>query len=326
MTPSVRILHLEDDAADARLIQGMLRADGLQAEVTTVGDRQAFLNALEEDEFDLMLADFNLPAYDGLQALAEWRSRWPERPFVFVSGLMGEELAIQSLKNGAIDYVLKGNLARLVPAVRRALADADERARRQEAEEDLREAQRLARIGNWRWYAESDTTLGSKGLLLLFGLDPANQSLPRFRDQRGLLYPVDAWERLHQASLQSLRTGVGYEFDLQAFRGGSTIWVTARGETLRDRKGTITGLRGTVQDITARKQIEEDLRAANRDLTRFNQVTMGRELRIIELKKQVNSLCARLGEPPAYRTDLDGTQSEAATKPREQSTCAPPPQ
>jgi CheY-like chemotaxis protein len=326
MGPPLRILHLEDDAADARLIQGMLGEDGLNAQITTVGDRQTFLNALTDEEFDLMLADYNLPAYDGLQALAEWRARWPERPFVFVSGRMGEELAIQSLKNGAIDYVLKGNLARLVPAVRRAVADADERARRHEAEEDLREAQRLARIGNWRWYAESDTTLGSKGLLLLFGLDPATQSLPRFRDQRGLLYPVDAWERLHQASLQTLRTGVGYEFDLQAFRAGTTIWVTARGETLRDSKGAITGLRGTVQDITARKQVEEELRAANRDLTRFNQVTLGRELRIIELKKQVNSLCARLGEAPTYRTDLDGAHSETVAKLQDQGTYAPPPQ
>ena len=305
MNSPVRILHLEDDAADVRLVHSILRAEGVLAEITTVGDWQTFVAALQRDEFGLMLADFRLPGFDGLQALAEWRARCPQKPFVFVSGSMGEELAVESLKSGAMDYVLKGNLARLAPAVRRALADADERARRQQAEGDLRQAERIAHLGNWRWDAQTDTTIGSDGLLAIFGLDPATQSLPRFREQRGRLYPVEAWERLHQAALQTLRTGASYELDVEAFRGGTLIWVTARGEAVRDAKGVIVGLHGTLQDITSRKQAEEELRRANQELTRFNQVTLGRELRVIELKKQVNKLSARLGESPAYRTDFD---------------------
>ena len=153
MNSRLRILHLEDDPADVRLVQNLLREDGLNAEITTVGDRQSFLSAVKRDEFCLMLADFRLPGFDGLQALAEWRAQWPERPFVFVTGSMGEELAVESLKSGAIDYVLKANLARLLPAVRRALAESDERERRQQAEEDLHEAQRIAHLGSWRWDA-----------------------------------------------------------------------------------------------------------------------------------------------------------------------------
>jgi PAS domain S-box-containing protein len=305
MNSPLRILHLEDDTADVRLVQDILREEGLGAEITTVGDRQTFLGALKSDDFGLMLADFRLPGFDGLQALAEWRARWPDKPFVFVSGSMGEELAVESLKSGAIDYVLKGNLGRLVPAVRRALAEADERTRRQQVEEDLREAQRIARLGGWRWDARTDTATWSDGFLRVFGLDRATQPMRQFGDQRGPLFPAEAWERVNLAALQTLRTGVPYELDVEAIRAGAPIWVTVRGEAVCDSKGAILGLRGTVQDITARKRAEEELRAANHELTRFNQVTLGRELRIIELKKQVNALCARLGESLRYRTDFD---------------------
>jgi len=121
----VRILHLEDDLADARIIADALRDGGLGAEVTVVGNQPEFLAALDR-RFDLVLADFKLPAFDGLQALALWRARWPDQPFLFVTGFLGEERAVESLKRGATDYVLKGNLARLVPAIRRAVAEAQE--------------------------------------------------------------------------------------------------------------------------------------------------------------------------------------------------------
>jgi CheY-like chemotaxis protein len=308
----IRILHLEDDPADARLIHALLRQEGLEAEITTVGERQAFLSALQHNEFGLILSDFKLPGYDGLQALAEWRGRCPEKPFVFVTGSMGEELAIESLRSGAVDYVLKSNLARLAPAIRRALAEARERAHRQQAEADLREAQRIARLGDWRWDTETDATTGSDELYAIFGLDPATQSLPSFHEQRGLLYPLEAWDQLHRAAVRTLETGVGFELDVQAFRGRTPIWVTARGEAARNGSAAIVGLHGTIQDITARKQSEEEQRLANQELARFNQVTLGRELRIIELKKQVNKLCARLGEAPIFRADLDQEPAQSA--------------
>jgi PAS domain S-box-containing protein len=303
MSGPVRILHLEDDDADRRLVEARLREEGFRAEFTAVAEWLRFLDALKHDRFDLILADFRLPGFDGLQALDECRTHRPEKPFVFVTGSMGEELAVESLKQGAVDYVLKANLARLGPAVRRALADAEERARRQRAEEDLHEAQRIALLGSWRWYAECDTVAASDGFLRIFGLEPA-QGVPRLREQRGRLYPAEAWERLHQATLEVLRTGGRHELDVEALRGQTPIWVTACVEPVRDPRGNIIGLRGTVQDTTARKQTEENLRAANRELSRFNQATLGRELRIIELKKQVNSLAARLSEPPIYQTDF----------------------
>jgi PAS domain S-box-containing protein len=131
MSSPVRILLLEDDPNDAALIEEILEADHFICQTTCVQSRTEFLAALESAEFDLILSDYKLPSFDGLSALnAALRVR-PEVPFIFVSGTIGEEVAIEALKVGATDYVLKTRMSRLVPAVRRALGDkrAEERLR-----------------------------------------------------------------------------------------------------------------------------------------------------------------------------------------------------
>ncbi len=135
---------------------------------------------------------------------------------------------------------------------------ADEALQQKEAA--LREAQRIAHIGSWYWDAKTDVTAGTEELLRIYGFDPAAQLMPDFREQRGRCYPVEEWERVNAAVQTSLETGIGYELDVQAIRDGETIWVTTRGEAVRDRDGQTVGLRGTVQDITERKHIEEELR------------------------------------------------------------------
>ncbi|HWI40080.1 MAG TPA: HAMP domain-containing protein, partial [Verrucomicrobiae bacterium] len=129
-----------------------------------------------------------------------------------------------------------------------------------ESEGDLNEAQRLAHIGSWHWDAATDVTTGSDELLRIYGFDPAAESMPDFREQRGRCYPEEDWERISAAVGKSLETGVGYELDVRAIRNGAPIWVTTRGEPVRDSEGRVVGLRGTVQDITGRKVAEEALR------------------------------------------------------------------
>ncbi len=141
MKQSLRILHLEDDPADAELVQATLADEGIDCETLVVATRGDFIAAVEQGGFDLVLADYALPAFDGMTALAIVRERRPELPFVFVSGRLGEEAAIESLRNGATDYVLKNRLSRLAPAVNRALSEAEERAERKKAEEELRESE-----------------------------------------------------------------------------------------------------------------------------------------------------------------------------------------
>src|ERR1051325_958782 len=135
----LRILHLEDSAADAELVRGLLQDEGLSCSVTCVKTKQDYQAELEMGAFDLILSDYSLPRFDGLTALAMARNQHPEKPVIFVSGTMGEEAAVESLKRGATDYVLKHQLARLPAAVKRAMSDAQELARRKQAEEKIRE-------------------------------------------------------------------------------------------------------------------------------------------------------------------------------------------
>ncbi len=153
---------------------------------------------------------------------------------------------------------------------------AEEALRRQEAE--LREAQRVAHVGSWHWDAKTDVTTGSDELFRIYGLDPDKQAFPNFRDQDGWLYPHDSWLRIHEAAQQTMQSGVGYELDVRALRNGVPIWITTRGEIVRDAHGEPIGLRGTVQDITARKQAEEALQEADRRKDEFL-ATLAHELR-----------------------------------------------
>jgi two-component system, cell cycle sensor histidine kinase and response regulator CckA len=145
----LRILHLEDDPNDAALIQSTLEAGGIICETIRVQNRRDFVAALERNGIDLILSDFSLPAFDGLSAARIVREKWPDLPVIMVSGTLGEELAIDSLKSGATDYVLKERLARLVPAVRRAMQEVEERTERRRLAAQFIEAQKMEVIGQF---------------------------------------------------------------------------------------------------------------------------------------------------------------------------------
>ena len=140
MSRHLHILHLEDDPGDAELVQETLAGEGIDCEILLVATREAFVAKLEEGGIDLILVDYALPTFDGMSALAIVRGKRLDLPFIFVSGRLGEEAAIESLRNGATDYVLKNRLSRLAPAVIRALAEADERAGLRKAEQGLAQA------------------------------------------------------------------------------------------------------------------------------------------------------------------------------------------
>jgi hypothetical protein len=135
------VLHLEDNCADREMVSRMLSRDGLVCQFHQVKTRVEFEAALREQVFDIIISDFSMPSYDGLSALAVAQKVQPKVPFVFVSGTIGEERAVETLKSGATDYVLKERLDRLGAAIRRALREAQERKAREQAEEALRSTQ-----------------------------------------------------------------------------------------------------------------------------------------------------------------------------------------
>lgn len=148
-----------------------------------------------------------------------------------------------------------------------------ENAARQKQEE-LSEAQSIAHVGSWYWDAATDVTTGSDELLRIFGFDPNTESMPNFNNQKGLCYPNKDWELVNAAVQETMRTGRGYELDVRAIRSGELIWVTTRSAVVRGADGRITGLRGTVQDITERKRAEEAVWESEEKYRRlFNNMT-----------------------------------------------------
>jgi PAS domain S-box-containing protein len=265
VTDPLRILLLEDDPGDAELIRELLEVDHFVGEVTRAQTRSEFLAALENVDIDLILADYKLPSFDGLSALKLALSARPDLPFIFVSGTIGEDVAIEALKIGATDYVLKTRLSRLVPAMQRALREARERAERKKAEEALRrsemylaEAQRLSHTGSFGWDVLSGEIYWSDETHRIFECEPTTK--PTIQVVIDRTHPDD---RMHlrqvidRASIE--RSDFSAEHRLMMANGSvkylRVVAHRARGE---DPKNVL--FIGAVIDITESKRAEETLR------------------------------------------------------------------
>ena len=143
-----RILILEDEAWDAERAQSLLTSAGLDFTCMVVATRALFMEKLDSFRPDVILSDYHLPGFSGAAALAIAQERYPDVPFIIWSGVLGDEAAVALIKQGATDYVLKDRPARLPSVIGRALAEAEQRMRLADLDEQLREAQRLASLGH----------------------------------------------------------------------------------------------------------------------------------------------------------------------------------
>jgi PAS domain S-box-containing protein len=137
MAHALHILHLEDDPRDTELMVASLRAAGIDCDVVRVDTRDQFVEKLRDERFDVVISDVAVPGFDGISAQAVWKEERPSIPFIFLSGTVGEEIAIERLKEGATDYVLKNWMDKLPTVVRRALREMQDRAARQHAQSEL---------------------------------------------------------------------------------------------------------------------------------------------------------------------------------------------
>jgi PAS domain S-box-containing protein len=264
VTSPLRILLLEDDAADAELIQELL-AEHIVCELTRVETRTEFVAALKDSGIDLILADYRLPAFDGLSALHLALSERPEVPFIFVSGTVGEDVAIEALKIGATDYVLKQRLSRLVPSVQRALREAAGRAERRKVAAALRrsemylaEAQRLSHTGSFGWDAISGEIYWSDETYRIFELEPATKpTAPMVIDRTHPDDRIQVRQLIERASTEKS------DFDLEhrlLMPDGSVKWIHVVGHRAASEDPQSALFIGAVTDITERKRAEETLR------------------------------------------------------------------
>jgi signal transduction histidine kinase/CheY-like chemotaxis protein len=286
VTFPLRILLLEDDARDAELIQELLETNSYECEVTRVQTRAEFVAGLEDAGINLILADYKLPSFDGLSALKLALDARADLPFIFVSGSLGEEVAIEAVKIGATDYVVKSRLSRLVPSVRRALREARERAERKKAEEAFRrsemylaEAQRLSHTGTFGWNPASGKIYWSDETFQIFECERTIE--PTIQMVLDRTHPEDRM-RLRQiidsASIE--RSGFTAEHRL-LIADGSVKYVrtVARPSTGGDPESLV--FVGAVMDITERKRAEverERLSQLEAVLAYMNRVSMMGEM------------------------------------------------
>ena len=137
MSKTIKILHLEDSDKDAELIQTILLTSDIGQEYFLADNEKYFRSILETENIDIILSDYSLPDYNGNEALKLSRERYPHIPFIFVSGKIGEDAAINAMLNGATDYVLKNKLERLIPAIKRALRENELVLEREQANANL---------------------------------------------------------------------------------------------------------------------------------------------------------------------------------------------
>ena len=231
----LKVLHLEDDARDTELVQAALEGEGIPSELTRVEREQDFLAALKRESLDLILADYTLPSFDGLSALRIAQQHSPEVPFIFVSGTLGEDVAIEALKTGATDYVLKTRLARLGPAVTRALREAREKAERARAETALRrseaflaEGQRISHTGSWSWNVSSGKVSWSEEHFRIFGYDP-QKTQPSYQLFLETVHPEDR-STIEQNLDRAVREKSGFDMEFRiALADGSIKHVQGVG-------------------------------------------------------------------------------------------------
>jgi PAS domain S-box-containing protein len=261
MKSPLRILYLEDDPRDAELVRETLAGDGIECHVTRVETETDFIGSLEQGGFDLILADYTLPSFDGLSALKIAQRDCPQVPLIFVSGTLGEEVAIEALKIGATDYLFKTRLSRIVPSVRRALREAEERIDLTRAEEALRrseaylaEAQKLSHTGNFGWDVSGGKIYWSEETFRIFEYAPPTEPTLDLVFHR--THPED------RALVRQIIERVSHErkhFDFEhrlLMPNGSVKYLRVVGRPARDESGRFEFM-GAVMDISDLKHAEE---------------------------------------------------------------------
>jgi formate hydrogenlyase transcriptional activator len=267
MRHCLRILSLEDDPNDAGLIQETLEAGDILCELVRVDTQPAFEASIGES-FDLILADYTLPSFDGLSALKLAIRGCPDVPFIFVSGTLGEEVAIEALKIGATDYVLKTRLSRLVPSVLRALREANERAahrRAQEAlarsESHLAEVQRLTQTGSWVWKVDGREFVHvSDEWCRIHGFD-LKDGVPTWEQRLQCVHPEDR-EKWQGGIERAIAQKSDYEIEYRVLLpSGAVRFIHVLGHPILNASGALVQFIGSSTDITVRKRAEMKFRS-----------------------------------------------------------------
>jgi PAS domain S-box-containing protein len=317
MKSPLRILYLEDDPRDGELVQETLAVDGITCRVTRVETEADFSASLEQGGFDLILADYTLPSFDGLSALRIAQQNWPHVPFIFVSGTLGEEVAIEALKIGATDYVFKTRLSRIVPSVQRALREAEERTGLSHAEEALRrseaylaEAQKLSHTGSFGWDVSSGEIYWSRETFRIFEYEPAPKDTIELVVQR--THPEDR-PAVRQLIDRVSREMKAFDFEHRLLMpDGSVKYIRVVGQPSKGDPSSFEFV-GAVTDITERKQGEADLQKAFVEIKKLQDQLYKENIALREEIDKASMFEEIVGKSPALQPVLARVAKVAPT-------------
>jgi PAS domain S-box-containing protein len=303
MNKKIKILHLEDSLNDSELIRSLIESGGIGYDYFLADNEKDYLNILLKENIDLILADYSLPDYNGNEALKVAREKYSHIPFIFVSGTIGEDAAINTLLNGAKDYVLKNKLERLVPAITRAWHESELKVMNKQAEEKLKNSEEIFRflaeyspdmifiiIKNKIYYVN---LLCEKKL----GYTKEELYAPDF-DFVSLVAPEH--QKIFNETLLITASGKEvkpFEF-LMTSKDGQVLYTMVNSKNIRI--GKENAILGVIMDISEQKWAEEILKQKATQIEHFNSLMVDRELKMAELKKEVNRLLEKLGEEPKY--------------------------
>lgn len=336
MSAARQFLVIEDSEADFRLLERQLRPWDPAAGCHRVDCRADLEAALAAGPWAAVLTDYHLPRLDFLECLELLRREALDVPVILVSGAVGEEEAIELFKRGVWEFVLKDNLRALPAAIERSLREAEMVGVRRRAEQALRDSEEF----NRRIIESSEDcikVLDTEARLL--SMSEGGQRRLEIRDFQRYLHQswIAFWRPEDQprvwAAVEAARAGARGRF--QAFcaaESGRPLWWDVLLTPICDAAGRVHRLLAISRDITAQRHVEEHLQAqaaqlarSNEELRRFAHAAAGRELRMIELKREVNALALRLGEPARYPLDFltpaaaDAAHDRAASSANRQS-------
>jgi PAS domain S-box-containing protein len=272
MSEILRVLQVEDSESDAALIVRLLEKSGYTVHAERVEEAEPMRQALARQDWDVVIADFHLPQFDAVAALEILHECGRDIPFIVVSGMIGEDRAVEMMRAGAHDYVLKDRIARLVPAVQREIRECQSRGERRRTEERLRDREEwlalavsVTQLGMFDFYPQSGKVIWSEGAKHHFGLPPdAEASYETFL--RGL-HPDDR-KRVDDLIRKAFDQGSGGEYTADYRTIGLTDqverWLAARGKVFFDSAGKPIRFVEVTIDITERKQLEEQFRQAQK--------------------------------------------------------------
>jgi PAS domain S-box-containing protein len=279
MNEVLNVLCLEDSPRDAEIMRELLIDAGYNLNMDCTAAEKEFVSFLRSHKYDLILSDFKLPGFDGFEALRWSQEICPNIPFICVSGSIGESLAVEILKKGAVDYILKDRLERLPSAIQRALDEAKEKDARQQAEIALLESEEHFRslfenstVGIYRTTPDGKILLANPTLVKLLGFSSFEELSVRNIEKEGF---APSYERTRFLDMMSRKGEVNGMEAAWTRKDGTTLFVSESARTIYDRKGKILYYDGIVEDITIRKLAEEKIK----DIAKFPSENPGPVLR-----------------------------------------------